>query len=392
MKALVIKYSFLAVVVALFLYSYTQVDLSLTLSQVSIWQIIQKNFQQIGWFNRPLSTLLFVSITALMFAYYIWFLKKAWSKQIKIKEVWVLVIVTSVILALSYNAFSYDLFNYIFDAKIVTHYHQNPYLHRALDFPGDPMLSFMQWTHRLYPYGPVWLGLTVPLSFAGMNFFLLTFFLFKFMIAGFYLGTVYLIYKINERINPQHALLNTVFFAMNPLVIIESLVSSHSDIVMIFFAILGIYLFFLKKKILAIIAIIVSSQVKIPTIALILPMVLSFSLLKLKLDNSRFVQLCVLTMLASFLYVLTKIEIQPWYFLWLLPFISLLKPNKYIFAGTVGLSLGLLLRYLVFIYFGNWGGIGVPLRNSLTIISPIVLVLIVLVYTKSKSLIRAISS
>jgi hypothetical protein len=30
------------------------------------------------------------------------------------------------------------------------------------------------------------------------------------------------------------------------------------------------------------------------------------------------------------------------------------------------------LRYSVFLYFGNWGGVGVPIRNGLTIIMPII--------------------
>lgn len=374
--------SFFVVIFALFFYTFTQIDLSLTLSQASVWQTIQKNFQYIGYFNRPLSTAIYLLILSLMFVYYILFLKKAIRNKIKIKDFGILILLTSIVLAFSYNAFSYDLFNYIFDAKIVTHYHQNPYLHKALDYSGDPMLSFMQWTHRVYPYGPVWLALTVPVSLIGFNVFLLTFFLFKFLIAGFYLGSVYLIYKINQKINSEKAVFNTVFFALNPLVIIESLVSSHNDVVMIFFALLGIYSFFLKKKILAIILIIFSSQVKIPSIGLILPVIVSFVPFKTQIDNNKFVILGVLSMFLAMGYALTKLEIQPWYFLWILPFIALLKPNKYVIGASVGLSLGLLLRYTVFLYFGNWGGIGVPIRNSFTIITPIVFILIVFVQDK----------
>ena len=245
-----IPFSFLFVIVCLFLYSFTQVDLSLTLSQVSIWQTIQKSFAQVGYFNRPLSTGLYVFILILMFAYYIYFLTQAYRKKIKIKDIGIVVCFSAVILAFSYNAFSYDLFNYIFDAKIITFYHENPYFQRALDYPLDPMLSFMHWTHRLYPYGPFWLVLTVPLSFIGMNVFLVTFFLFKFLVAGFYLGSVYLIYKINKKINKGYEAFNTILFALNPLVIIESLVSGHNDIAMIFFALLGIYLYIIKKRIL----------------------------------------------------------------------------------------------------------------------------------------------
>lgn len=381
------KYSFLLVIVLLFFYSFTQIDLSLTLSQVSIWQNIQKSFQYIGYFNRPLSTVLFICILVLMFGYYFWFLRKAFRKELKIKDLIILIISTAVILSFSYNAFSYDLFNYMFDARIVTHYHENPYFHRAMDYPQDPMLSFMRWTHRVYPYGPVWLGLTIPISFIGMNIFLLTFFLFKFLITGFYLVSVLMIYKINQKINPDHAIFNTVFFALNPLIIIESLVSSHHDIVMIFFALVGIHLFFLKKRILAIILIIISSQIKIPTLGLLLPFVISFIPLKTKLESNRFIVITIISMFLASGYALTKVEIQPWYFLWMLPFVALLKPNKYIISLAIGFSFGLLLRYTVLLYFGNWDGVGVAIRNGLTVVAPIVFIAVVFVYDKlSRSL------
>src|SRR5260221_5451039 len=152
------------VILGLFFYSYTQVDLSLTLSRISIWQTIEKSFQYIGYFNRPLSTYLYLGILLLLFGFYIYFLKLVNKQKVKRKEVWLIIITLSVILTFSYNAFSYDLFNNIFDAKILTHYQLNPYSFKALDFPHDPMLSFMHWTQRTYPYGPIWLFFSIPLS------------------------------------------------------------------------------------------------------------------------------------------------------------------------------------------------------------------------------------
>src|SRR5258705_3372112 len=182
--------------VALFLYSFAQIDLSLTFSRIDFLRQLVSSFQYIGYFNRPLSTFIYIFLLVLLFNLYLGFLVMAYTKQISKKLVWKLLIVTTVVLAFSYNAFSYDLFNYIFDAEIITHYQQNPYIHKALDFPGDPMLSFMRWTHRVYPYGPVWLGLTVPLSYAGLGFFLPTFFLFKALAAAAFLGTLKFVGKI----------------------------------------------------------------------------------------------------------------------------------------------------------------------------------------------------
>lgn len=374
-----LPYSYFIAIIALFFYSFTQVDLSLTLSSAGFAQTIQKSFQQIGYFNRPLSTEIFVLILVALFGFYIYFLYLAYKKRIDKKKIWILIIGTAIILIPSYTAFSYDIFNYIFDAKIITHYHQNPYFHKALDYPGDPMLSFMHWTHRLYPYGPAWLVVTVPFSFIGMNVFVITYFLFKILIVGFYLGCVYLIGKISQKIDPESERFNLVLFALNPLVIIESLVTSHNDVAMIFLALFGVYLFFLKKRIMAIVFIVISSLIKIPTLVLLAPVVLSFiPNIKERLDNQKYVWLFVLFSIAGLLYSMTKLEIQPWYFLWVMPFACLIKPNKYVVSLIIGVTLGLVLRYGAFLYYGNWDD--VILRNSLTITATLFPISLICIY------------
>src|SRR3989344_3121505 len=209
----------ITLVICLFLYTFTQVDLSLVLSQASLWQQVQKSLQYIGYFQRPLATIVFLVLVFAFFANFFLILKLIKSKKFSKKQIWILVVLSALILGFSYNAFSYDIFNYIFDAKIITEYGMSPYDHRALDFPADPMLPFMRWIHRVYPYGPVWLGFTVPLSFIGFQFFLPTFFLFKALMTLSYLGSCYAIYKIVGITDKKNRLFSFAFFALNPFVI-----------------------------------------------------------------------------------------------------------------------------------------------------------------------------
>ncbi|KKR02438.1 MAG: hypothetical protein UT26_C0025G0026, partial [Microgenomates group bacterium GW2011_GWC1_39_12] len=95
---------------SLLLYSFTQVDLGMTLTQVSIWQSFQKQFQYVGYFNRPLSTLLFISILSAYFLAYIGVLWAVLKRKISSKTMWLAIIVTAGILVFSYPAFSYDFF------------------------------------------------------------------------------------------------------------------------------------------------------------------------------------------------------------------------------------------------------------------------------------------
>lgn len=340
----------------LFLYSYTQVDLGLTLTRISFWQTIQRSFQYIGYFNRPLSTAIYLILLAFLFTFYIRLLSLVKKRELTSKQFWWLVGIASVILVFSYNAFSYDLFNYMFDAKIFTVYGLNPYQHKALDFPNDPFLAFMHWTHRNYPYGPIWLSLTIPLSFLGMQKFLLTLYLFKTMVIASLVGTVYFIGKITEKINPSQKLISMSFFAFNPLVIIESLVSAHNETVMMFFLLWAIYLLLEKKYFWAWVLFSLSVGVKFAT-AFFLPIFAIVTFLQLtgrKINWKMIFSFGAVLMALSMIPASFRTEMQPWYFLYVLPLLVLFPQERALFLPGLAVSLGLLLHYVPFLYTGNW--------------------------------------
>ncbi len=347
---------YLLTIIFLFLYSYTQVDLNLTLSQWSIWQVIQKWFQNIGWFQRPFSTVLYTFILFLLVIHYFLFLWLVKKNKLSIGQFWRIIIPASIILLFAYNAFSYDLFNYMFDARIFTFHHQNPYLHKALDYPQDPWINFMRWTHRTYPYGPVWLGLTIPLSFIGMQFFLPTLFLFKALMVGSFLGTVYFIGKILEKISPENKMLGMAFFAFNPLIVMESLVSSHNDIVMMFFLMLSLYLLMRKKYIHSIILLLLSIGIKFATGFMFPFYLLIYFLQKRKKEINWEVLFGVMAILMIIPVILAsyRTNFQPWYLLNILPFTSVVAKRYYFFIPSVVLSLISIFQYLPFLYLGNW--------------------------------------
>jgi hypothetical protein len=356
-KAKIIFCSWLLTILGLFLYSFTQIDLGLTLTRASFWQPIQKAFQQIGYFQRPLSTAFYLIILTAMFGLYFIILKAVNSQWLAKKQIWLLMVLTAGLLWLSYNAFSYDLFNYMFDAKVVTFYHLSPYQYRALDFPDDPMLGFMHWTHRLYPYGPLWLATTIPLSFLGMQKLIPTALLIKGLGVGSYLLSAWLIFKILEKIDPKNRLLGMVIFAFNPLVVIESLVSGHNDILMMALMLLAFWLMLRKKTILGWLSFLLSIGIKFAT-GLLLPVFVFVSVFqskKAKLDWGKVWLISLGLMFAGVVLAGFRIgEIKPWYWLFVIPFTGLLPRAKWLWLLTTSLSLGLLLHYAPFLYFGHW--------------------------------------
>lgn len=355
-KEKLIFISFVVCLIAFFLYSFTQIDLGLTFSRSAFLRSLVRSFQEIGYFQRPLSAQIYISFLIIFHLFYFFFLYLASGKKVNIKNAWTLILATAAVLVFSYNTYSYDLFNYIFDAKIITRYHQNPYLHKALDFPGDPMLSFMHWTHRVYPYGPVWLVLTVPLSYIGMNFFLPTFFLFKLLMAASFLGTTYYIGKILKKISPEKEVWGMIFFALNPLIIIESLVSAHLDIVMLFFAVWSIYQLINKKYIPALILLAISIGIKFATAAL-LPVYLIVIVLQLKnkkTDWNLVFFSSLILMIGTVIYAAQRTNFQPWYLLEALFVAVFLSKNYIVFLPSIIISFFALLTYAPFLYLGNW--------------------------------------
>jgi len=347
---------YILLAISLFLYSFTQIDLGLTLTRASFFATIQHAFQYIGYFNRSLSAVLFSVILILLFFFYVIFLLFAKRDLITKKTVWVTVFLITAILTLSYTAFSYDIFNYVFDAKIVTQYNENPYFKKALDYPNDPMLSFMHWTHRTYPYGPTWLIATVPLSFLGLQYFLPTYFLFKLLAAGAYLGSVFAISRIMRVVAPKYELQAMVLFAFNPLVIIESLVSGHNDIVMMFLCLLAILLLVKKHYLVSLVVLFLSIGIKYAT-GFLLPLFVAIALFDRKKIPIKWEQIFI-TFLVAMIFALVaavlRSTFQPWYLLFILPFAALTPRKPYIVIPTIVLSFAAVVNYLPYLYTGNW--------------------------------------
>lgn len=355
-KVKLIFLGWLTAVFSLFLYSFTQIDLNLTLSKITIWQRMEKAFVHVGYFQRPLSTTIFLTILFFLFFFYLLILWLTKNDRLKANQLWWLIFATVVILFLSYPAFSHDIFNYIFDAKIVAFYHQNPYRVKPLDFPDDPMTRFMHWTHRPSVYPPLWISLSVVPFVFGFGKFLLQLFLFKAMMAGFYLGTIWLIWKISEALTPKQKIFNIAFYAFSPLVLIESLVSGHNDGVMVFFALLAFYLLLKKKPFLSFLSWFFSIGVKYIT-AFLFPVFALLAWRKIRVKKVDYQKLIIMAILFLFLAILTttyRIGFQPWYLLWTLPFIALKAEERFLFWLTIGFSLGSLLRYTPFLYYGHW--------------------------------------
>src|SRR3989344_1546285 len=332
-------YSFFLFLFAVYTYAYVDPNLS----------YFKNVYSEFVFSNRLLATFIYSIFVIFLFIFYGVFVRLALDKKIHIKDISLLIAITAGILFLSYPAMlSYDIFNYIATSRVLFFYHENPYIVMPIEFIGDPLLAFTHATNKVALYGPFWILLTGISYLFGFGNFLAMLFSFKFLIVLFYLGTAFLIWKISRN------LMSLILFALNPLIVIETLISGHNDIVMIFLVFLSLFLLMNKKIILGILFFILSIFIKYATI-LLLPIFI-FIIWRIargnKINFGNVFYNSSLAMYIGFLLSPIREEIYPWYAIWFLSFVCLLPNRKLLLYSSIAFSLSLLFRYIPYMIAG----------------------------------------
>lgn len=223
---LLITYLFLFLIWTLFSFVFTDPNLTLINRQAFIacqnflWQnILPNTYLRVGTY---------LTLTGALMINYL-YLIKFWPKKIKFfdKKIIITLLPLFLILLISYNALSHDLFNYIFNARILIKYGTNPHRVAALNFPNDPWLRFMHNVHTTAPYGQAWTIISLIPYFFGFNKFLLTYLSFKFFaFLGMLLSYFFLNKLLNKKENKNFKL---ALLFLNPLILIETLANAHND-------------------------------------------------------------------------------------------------------------------------------------------------------------------
>lgn len=339
-------YFFISNFLFLCLYSFSLIDPNLTLINHPFFEKIKFFFIQFGYFQREKSAVVYLILIIILFLNYFLLIKKEKTNIIKTASI------IGVLSMFSYPFLSKDFFNYLFDIKILTFYGKNPYFYKPMDFYQDQWLRFMHWTHRSYPYGPVFLVITLVPSFLGFGKFILNFLFFKIVWVFFYLLVVYFLNKINRKL--------ALTFAFHPLVLIEGLINNHNDLIAVSLAIVGIYFVLKNKNLLGRFFLILSFGIKYLTLPLV------FISKKLKKINILLAGILFLFLFYLFYFK----EIQPWYFLNL--FILLPLFPKIIDQLNIFLF-GLLVSYYPYLRFDFWNA-----KHSLVLKHKIILFFLIL--------------
>lgn len=321
------------------LYSYALVDPNITLINHPAWTWFRNGMVQLGYYARFESAGIFALLLTLSLIFHVLIL----CKKKTAPDPWRLALIIGGIVTASYPLLSHDVFNYLFSAKVLTYYHSNPWMHAPMDFPGDPWLRFMHWTHAPYPYGPTFLLFLLPPVFVSGGKFLIAYGLLKIEYLALYLLTV----RVLARKNTQWAL----FFATSPIVLIEGMINMHNDLIAASFAIVGLVLL-VKHPWWSRGLLLFSAGIKYTTAPLVL---------YAKKPLFRIVSLAGVAAVMIYLVVFIPTRIQPWYFLTLFSLLPLYydQLKRYTLFFT-----GILYMYIYFLAFGEWSD---PLKYQVAV-------------------------
>ncbi len=313
--------------------------------------------------NRALICVLYAAIISALLIIF-WKITKE-QKFARPKHFLVTMCVTALPLLFSFNALSFDVFNYLFNAKMVAVYHANPHEQVALDFSSDPWTRFMHNTHTAAPYGYAWTGISlIPFYLSGGKFasaWLMT-------RGGNFLlliATGILMCKWQKKIAGKYDFKSLALFFFNPLVLIELLMNMHNDLWMMWPALWALYLIYPSQKngewtkvkagkiMLSAAALFFSMTIKYSTLTLlpvwlfllILPWLKKNKLMKIKKLAYTYIfdgaaGLMFLPLLTSRAQLF-----HPWYLLWSLSFLPFCK-SKIVQTSLLILSATSLYRYL----------------------------------------------
>jgi hypothetical protein len=163
-------------------------------------------------------------------------LRIAGQKGIPTKVFVIFSLVFGVTLIWLYPVTATDLFQYVMRARISAVYGANPMAVPPNRFPGDPLLPFVgEWKDILSPYGPAWELLAGALAGLGFNQAVPGALAYKGVALLAYLVCMAALYTGTN--GNTRALL---FFAWNPLVLLQGLGNGHNDLVMLAWLLLAL--------------------------------------------------------------------------------------------------------------------------------------------------------
>jgi hypothetical protein len=155
-----------------------------------------------------------------------------------------------------------DLFHYALFGRMVSHYGLNPYAVAASRLREDPLWPYASWNFLTTHYGPTFTWLSAAMTWLSNGGVFWTAIAFKTLAALMNLASCWLIRDISARVGEGDGLSAFALYALNPLVLFETAGLGHNEAIVVAFALTGVSLVLRGHPWSAIVAFLLSADVK----------------------------------------------------------------------------------------------------------------------------------
>ena len=146
------------------------------------------------------------------------------------------------VLVAGFPLLSNDIYKYLFVGRILAVYGANPFLHVPKDFPQDHFYDLVFWKEGVNAHGPIWRAFEGASALIGGDGCSSAILAMKIWPILAYLGTCVALYLILRATRPEHAIVGTLVYAWNPLVVLEAVQNGHNDVVAALPCLLAVWL------------------------------------------------------------------------------------------------------------------------------------------------------
>lgn len=139
---------------------------------------------------------------------------------------------------------SHDILVYISYGRVLAVHHANPYFTPIAHFPHDPFTALNFWADTVSLYGPIWIGLcwlcgqfvTPTLTAYTLAF--------RWLALALFLLNTWLVGRILQQMGrgARTVTLGMLLYAWNPLILLESGLGGHNDVLMMTFVLYAVLL------------------------------------------------------------------------------------------------------------------------------------------------------
>jgi hypothetical protein len=264
---------------------------------------------------------------------------------------WLVIVVGAALLAyiitvLALPNINRDIYNYIVSGRVAAVHGSNPYQVAPDVFPNDSIYRYASPRYTGYAGDnklPMWMLINVALARLGGDSPIANLLLYRTVFLLFNLANLLLIVRILQAVQPRLLLAGVTLYAWNPIVIAYG--QSKVDTVMVFFLLLSALALVQEKRTLAVIALGLSTMVKLIT----LPLIVVYWLYTLRSRSLR-----ELALHSALLGLMVIVLYAPF---WYGPELLIVQLQQLLNVTDAGTSIARMLLYAGFILGVAWVGL-----------------------------------